>query len=210
MTQPPCWADRLGDDRKTQPCPRGLPGGVAAVEAIEDERHVALGNAGTLIGHPQPITLELHPDGAARRAPLHRVVQQVGHRALQHVGVADDIERVELDVEQQPMAPAAEPDPTPRSPHCGSPAALVRRRFRRARAATRSPIRAREFHELGLDVSQDVDPILLLQHAARGIGRKKLDVGAQAGERRTQLMTGVSDQPRLPFAGTRPASEASG
>ena len=70
---------------------------------------------GTLVGHPKPVTLQLHPDRPARRAPLHRVVQQVGDRALQHVGVAHHVERVELDVEVQPEA--APPDPVERGVH---------------------------------------------------------------------------------------------
>ena len=66
-------------------------------------------------------------------------------------------------------------------------------------SCTRSPIRVRELHELSLHVGHDVDPILLLQHATRGVGCQKFDVGAQAGERRTQLVPRVRDQLGLPF-----------
>ena len=54
--------DGLGDDGQSETGARGVAGGVGAVEAVEDVRQVGLGDARALVGHPQPVTLQLDPD----------------------------------------------------------------------------------------------------------------------------------------------------
>ena len=130
------------------------------------------------------------------RAPLHRVIQQVGDHALQHVGVADDVERIELNVEYQPVRP---------------PSHAVERRvdditevqgFRHGGGFVPGELHKitnqfGELDKLGLDIRQDGDSILLPQHAALGIGGEQFDIGPQTGERGTKLVPGIGDQPRL-------------
>ena len=142
------------------------------------------------------------------RAPLHRVVEQVGDRPLQGVGLAVDVERVELDVEDQAVAPPPCPldrgvDDVAEVEHLGMAGRVV------AGELDQVSDQLGELLHLPGDVGEDLLAVLVGQHPGLGVGGQQLDVGAHAGERRTQLVAGVGDQPAAAAPATRPASGAS-
>ena len=72
---------RLPDDGQAQPRPGLGAGLLGAVEAVEHERQILLVEARAVVAYGQRPVVERHLDDPAVRAPLGRVVEQVGDRA---------------------------------------------------------------------------------------------------------------------------------
>jgi hypothetical protein len=81
-------------------CARG------AVEAVEDEREIRLGDSRAVVADGHLAVLHADLDLSARRAPLGRVVEQVRHRPLDRAGRTVDGRLVEvaLDRHARPVA----------------------------------------------------------------------------------------------------------
>ena len=69
--------DGLLDDREPEPRAGQGTSRSGPVEAVEDVRQVGLGDPGPVVAHGQPPVGEPDLDGAAGRAPLDRVVENV-------------------------------------------------------------------------------------------------------------------------------------
>ena len=151
---------------------------------------------------------QLDGDDAVRRAPLDRVVEQVGHRALAAAAARRSPARARRR-RRRPCRPgarrrtraAAGSTTSARSSGSGS------RCIGSSRASsTRSPTSV---------LSSSICARTSAKHLGAGVGRQpaaavglreQLEVGAQAGERRAQLVPGVGDQLGAGAAATPPAT----
>ena len=70
LTQPPCGRSVWATMDSPSPVPGVLRAVSAAVEAVEDVRQVGVGDAGALVGHPQPVALAAGP-GSVPPGGLH-------------------------------------------------------------------------------------------------------------------------------------------
>ena len=94
--------DGLLDDREPEPgAGQGASRG-GAVEAVEDVRQIGVVDAGPVVAHCQHPVGEADVDGAAGRAPLDRVVEDVVDRALQPRAGPDDPVGLQPALEAQP------------------------------------------------------------------------------------------------------------
>src|SRR4051812_12015104 len=73
----------LADDGQAEPAALLAPGANPAVEAVKDERQVALVDAMAVVPDPEALTAHLHLHRASRRRVAGRVVQEVVDRAGQ-------------------------------------------------------------------------------------------------------------------------------
>ena len=136
-------------------------------------------------------------DGAGRRAPLGGVVEQVGQGALERGGVALDVPRVRGDLGTTAPGARRRTRATAWSrTSCSSTVPITAGVGSSRASSTRSPTRVVSSSSCArTSVSSSVRASS--GSAAAGLG-EQVDVGAQRGERRAQLVAGVGDQPALP------------
>ena len=184
----------LADDRQAQPR-AGLSARVpGAVEAVKDERQVLLMEARPVVADRQRAGGERHLDGAAGLAVLGGVVQQIGDRAGDPVPLAHDQGRLQRGRDHQLRRAAAR--------------ALDRRGDDLVQAdlprLAAQLAAARQLHHVTDERGELVE--LLDDVAAQGLairGREQmlvaheLEVGADGGDRRAQLVRGVGHQVAL-------------
>jgi len=99
----------LPDDRQAQAGARQHPGLRRAVEAVEDQGQVLVGDARAIITDDQAPVDEVHPNSPLRRAPLDGIVEQVGHGTLQGLWFAAYEPWLQGHLEPHRPGPAAYP-----------------------------------------------------------------------------------------------------
>ncbi len=183
---------RLAHDREAEARARQAARAVRPVEALEHAREVAVGEARPVVADAQRAVGERQLHRAAGRAPLDRVVDQVRHGPVDAPRVSPHHGR---------LRPHAELDAVPRS----RPRALddglhdlVQAHLAGQLARRRA---ARELHHVGheggqlVELGDHVRPQRLALVGRQAVGLpQRLDVGAQAGDRRAQLVAGVGHE----------------
>jgi len=99
----------LPDDRKTETGAGHRPRGRRPIEAVEDERDVFVGDAGTVVAHDDLTVPHDNLDLAAGRAPLGRVVEQVRNCALdrRRNSTHERLSERSLELDTRAVAPSA-------------------------------------------------------------------------------------------------------
>ena len=171
-----------------------------AVEAVEDVRQVRLGDARPVVAHDDGALVAFDRHGLAGRAPLAGVVEQVADGPAQAVVAAHDPagRRVELEVD------VLGPPVRVLHGHLVLHQQVEAQRLPGGRPAVAPGQLGQVAHDVGqlLQLHQHV----VDQHGAV-LGAQLVDpadhleVGAQAGERRAQLVRGVEHQLALGPAG---------
>ena len=186
----------LAHDGETEPRARHPPRLLRAVEAVEDVRAVDLGDAGTLVVDGQRAVEEPHGHGAVLGAPLRGVVQEVGDRALETGTLADDVPGRHLDVEGESRCAAADPGdhPVDELGHVDRLDDVGQRLV--AGQLHEVADEGGELLDLGVHVVEQLGPRLRRQSDTVGAVdlAEQVEVGAQRGERRAQLVAGVGDE----------------
>ncbi len=164
-----------------------------AVEAVEDVGQVGLGDAGAVVTHHDGAVPALDGDRLAGRAPLAGVVEQVAHGAAEAVGMARHPARLGVEVEPHVFRPPVGVLHRHRVAHEEvEPQRLPRRRLLVAPGQLGQV--ADEVGEL-LELHQDVvDQDRAVLGAQLVDAADDLEVGAQAGEGRAQLVGRVEDE----------------
>ena len=171
-----------------------------AVEALEHVRQVVGLDPRSLVVDGQGPVRHPHRDRAVGRSPLGGVVEQVGDGALDGPGLALDPPGQGGHVEL--AARRAEPDPRDGPvDHLGEVEGL-HDLGQRLVAGELDEVadEVRQLLDLGADVVEELGLLLGREPAGLvGLG-EQVEVRAQRGERRPQLVAGVGHQPALPVA----------
>ena len=193
VTLPPCWTATWRTIARPSPEP-GLAARLgAAVEAVEDVRQILGGDPGPWSRTVEPPAVQAHLHGLARWAVLDRVVDQVADGSLQARGHAGDERRLEL---QSSSGVAG----VRRRARSATSLTSTSRRTSSASARGSSP-RARSIRSFISSVSSSICSTtspssrrLLLRVHLRSLLLQDLDVRAQAGDGRAQLVRGVGHE----------------
>src|SRR3954452_10726992 len=98
---------RLAHDRQAEPGAGQRPRSVGSEEALEHAWQVVGLEARPMVANAERAVAQLHLDQSARRAPAASVVQEVGDRAADALGLAGDDRRLDLRLERRSIAGAA-------------------------------------------------------------------------------------------------------
>jgi hypothetical protein len=166
-----------------------------AVEALEDVRQIGGREAGAVVAHGEDPVVQGEVDGAAGRAPIDRVVEQVRDGAVDPVRLAADDGGLEVGVDPDvdacaPLGPLHEDLDNAVDPD------IVEHPSRLAPPGQLDDVadQGGQLVELVEDVGSQRGALVLRQPV--GI-LDRLDVRSQAGDRRAQLVARVGDEVAL-------------
>ena len=200
-TVPACRSATWATIERPRPEPGIARDSDGAVEALEDVGQVGVVDAGALVVDGDDAAVQCDRDGAGRAGSTWRRCRAGWSARARARRSRPRRTRVRLDHERQRRRAAAHPgDRLLRAPRaarrCRPPAGVGSSRA----SSTRSPTRVVSSSSWARTSVEQLGPGVGRAADAPGLG-EQVDVGAQRGERRAQLVAGVGDQPALPVPG---------
>ena len=198
-TSPPWRSTIWRTMARPRPEPGRGPGGRGAVEPPEHVGLVDRVDAVAVVADLEARAVDRYVDGRPRWAVLHRVVDQVGHGPLHHPGADGDVGVPGVRDADRPPGAALGAG----GHRLGQLGQVDHLRLLVGRRTVGGQLdqlvdEVGQLAALDLDVAQHDLPLLDRQV---GGPLQVLDVGAQRGERRPQLVAGVGDEALLLIAG---------
>ena len=196
-TLPPCASAAWRTIASPRPGARAAARRGSAVEAVEHERQVLVGDPGAVVADDQLAVAQRHLDRAA--AVLGGVVEQVRDGPVEPP--ADPLDQHRFEARREAHAGRVARGPL----HRGGDELVERQHLELGHRL----LLAREVDEVGdeqgqlLELGDDVGPQPLAVVRVQPAAAEHLEVRAQRGQRRAQLVRGVGHEPPLRALGRR-------